>query len=249
MIEELRELVHRLRRECPWDRAQTLTSLRTQTLEEAHELSQALLEEKPGDIEEELGDLLLHVLFYAELGQEKGLWSWESVGERLKHKLIARHPHIFGQGRAQDAQAVLRQWHAQKRQEKGESLLRLPPSLLPWVFAQRVQEKVSAAGFDWESPQAMIPKLQEETQELTRALELGNLSDVEKEIGDLLFLLVHLARRIGSDAEKALHQANQKFVARWNWIEETLKKQQKTPESCSLSELESYWQASKSVYP
>lgn len=249
MIEELRALVSRLRRECPWDRAQTLTTLRPQTLEEAHELSQALLQDKPHEIEEELGDLLLHVLFYVQLGEEKGLWSWESVAERLKHKLIARHPHVFGESQAQDAESVLRQWQKQKRQEKGERPLSLPSSLPPWVFAQRVQEKVAAAGFDWETPQAMIPKLQEETQELIEALSARQPAQAEKEIGDLLFLLVHLARRIGSDAEKALHLANQKFLARWHWIEETLKTQNKTPETCSSAELESYWQASKSMYP
>ncbi|MCS6790599.1 MAG: nucleoside triphosphate pyrophosphohydrolase [Bacteroidia bacterium] len=246
----LRDVVAELRQQCPWDRSQTFQSLAPLTWEEVAELLEAIEQANPDAITEELGDVLLHVFFYAQLAQEQGLSDIEKVVERLIHKLIARHPHVYGEQRAMDAKAVIAQWEALKRQQNSNSALAgVPERLSPFIQAHRLQEKAAAWGFDWASPQSMMPKLYEELEEMRQALEQRDSTRAAQELGDVLFVLVNLARHLGLHAERALQSTNRKFRQRFAWMESELEKQQKDFRSCSIEELERYWQASKAYFP
>ncbi|RMF47570.1 MAG: nucleoside triphosphate pyrophosphohydrolase [Bacteroidetes bacterium] len=249
-LDRLQTVVAELRARCPWDRAQTFESLAPLTWEEVAELLEALQQRDPAAITEELGDVLLHVVFYARLAEEAGLTSFSEVVERLIHKLIARHPHVYGQAEAHDAQTVLARWEALKKAEKRRSpLSSVPERLPPLLQAYRLQEKAAALGFDWASPQALWPKLQEELAELHQALQKQDYTAAQAELGDVLFVLVNLARHLNLNPEQALQKTNQKFRQRFAWMEETLQKVHKDLSECSPEELESYWQASKAYYP
>lgn len=244
----LRAIVAELRQKCPWDKAQTFDSLQPHTIEEAYELIEALRERDPAAMAEELGDLLLHVYFYAQMAQEAGLFSIETVVERLIQKLIARHPHVYGDRSAQDAKAVIAQWEALKQQERGESGLGpLPERLPPLYKAYRLQEKAAAIGFDWTSLEGLFQKLGEELSELQEAL--GDPQKAASEYGDVLFVLVNLGRHLGIDPELALERTSKKFQARFRYMAQRAAQNHKTLKECTLQELESYWQASKSLYP
>ncbi|GIV24559.1 MAG: nucleoside triphosphate pyrophosphohydrolase [Bacteroidia bacterium] len=246
----LQAIVAELRERCPWDRAQTFESLAPLTWEEVAELLEAIEQRDPAGITEELGDVLLHVVFYARLAEEAGLTSLPQVVEQLIHKLIARHPHVYGQAEAHDAQTVLARWEALKQAEKQRSpLASVPERLPPLLKAYRLQEKAAALGFDWAKPQEMWPKLQEELAELQAALQKEDYPAAQTELGDVLFVLVNLARHLGLNPEQALEQTNRKFRQRFAWMEEALRKDHKDPRQCSLEELDSYWQASKAYYP
>ncbi|MEN2992352.1 MAG: nucleoside triphosphate pyrophosphohydrolase [Bacteroidia bacterium] len=246
----LRQIVAELRQRCPWDRAQTLESLLPLTWEEVAELQEAIYAENPNALAEELGDLLLHVFFYAQLAEEKSYTNLEKVAERLIHKLIARHPHVYGQATAADAQSVLRQWENLKAAQDGSpSPLRLPEGLPPLVEAYRLQEKAAALGFDWAAPEALWDKLSEELEELRKALAVRDYTEASKELGDVLFVLVNLARHLHLSPEQALRQTNRKFRQRFAWMEQQAKADAKSLQACSPEELEAYWQAAKSYYP
>ncbi|MCS6895002.1 MAG: nucleoside triphosphate pyrophosphohydrolase [Bacteroidia bacterium] len=249
-LERLREVVAELREKCPWDRAQTFESLMPLTWEETAELIEALQNGIPEAITEELGDVLLHVLFYAQLAEEKGWTTIEEVIERLTQKLIARHPHVYGTAQVQDARAVIARWEAIKRAQRGSSpLAGIPERLPPLLQSYRLQEKAAALGFDWANPQALYPKLEEELSELQNALQTQDYESAAKELGDVLFVLVNLARHLRIDPERALSATNQKFKARFAWMERQAQQDHKDLSACSSEELESYWQASKAYYP
>jgi len=249
-LDRLQTVVAELRERCPWDRAQTFESLAPLTWEEVAELIEALQQRDPASITEELGDVLLHVVFYARLAEEAGLTNFSEVVQRLIHKLIARHPHVYGQAEAHDAQTVLARWEALKKAEKRRSSLSgVPERLPPLLQAYRLQEKAAALGFDWASPQALWPKLQEELAELQKALHDKNYTAAQAELGDVLFVLVNLARHLNLNPEQALQKTNHKFRQRFAWMEEALQKEHKDLRECSLEELESFWQASKAYYP
>ncbi len=247
-LERLRAIVAELRQKCPWDQAQTFDSLQPHTIEEAYELVEALRRQEPVAMIEELGDVLLHVYFYAQIAQEAGLFSLDTVVDRLIHKLIARHPHVYGDRTAQDAKAVIAQWEALKQQERGGSVLgHLPECLPPLYMAYRLQEKAAAIGFDWTSLKGLLAKLQEELAELEAALD--DPQKAAAEYGDVLFVLVNLGRHLGLDPELALARTNKKFQQRFRYMEQRAMQAQKSLKECTLQELESYWQASKSLYP
>ncbi|MEN3041237.1 MAG: nucleoside triphosphate pyrophosphohydrolase [Bacteroidia bacterium] len=249
-LERLRNIVAELRQKCPWDRAQTFESLLPLTWEETAELIEAIESGQPEAITEELGDVLLHILFYAQLAEEKGWTNIEAVMQHLTQKLIARHPHVYGEAQAQDAKTVIARWEAIKRAQRGTSALAsIPERLPPLLQAYRLQEKAAALGFDWATPQALYPKLEEELSELRASLEAGDYESAAKELGDVLFVIVNLARHLHLDPERALSATNQKFKARFAWMEHQAQKDQKNLSSCSSEELESYWQASKVFYP
>lgn len=250
-FDRLRQIVAELRQRCPWDKAQTFESLAPLTWEEIAELLEALEQKDPDSITEELGDVLLHVFFYAQMAEEAELTSIPRVVERLIQKLIARHPHVYGEAQAADAQAVLLRWEQIKASEKGRPsfLSSIPERVPPLLQAYRLQEKAAAVGFDWATPQALWPKLEEELQELKHAISQGDYAQASAELGDVLFVLVNLARHLHLNPEKALQATNHKFRQRFAWMEEALRKQEKSLNSCSSEELESYWQASKAYYP
>lgn len=250
-LARLRAIVAELREKCPWDRAQTFQSLAPLTWEETAELLEAIEQGEPEALTEELGDVLLHVCFYAQLAEEAGLTNVEEVVERLIQKLIARHPHVYGEAQAEDAQAVIARWEALKRAEKQRSpLAGVPERLSPFLQAYRLQEKAAALGFDWASPEALWPKLEEELAELHQALQTQNYSQAAAELGDVLFVLVNLSRHLKLDPESALQKTNTKFRQRFAWMENALQQEHnKTLRECSLEELERYWQASKAYYP
>lgn len=249
-FDRLRAIVAELREKCPWDRAQTFQSLMPLTWEETAELLDAIDRGSPAALTEELGDVLLHVLFYARLAEEQGWTDIQQVIERLIQKLIARHPHVYGEAQAGDAQAVIARWEAIKRAEKGSSpLASIPERLPPLLQAYRLQEKAAALGFDWADPSALYPKLTEELNELNEALQRNDYENAAKELGDVLFVLVNLARHLGLNPERALALTNAKFRQRFDWMEQQAQADKKDLRACSPEELESYWQASKAHYP
>jgi len=249
-VDRLRQIVAELRQKCPWDKAQTFQTMSPLTIEEAYELVEAVWQGDDTAIIEELGDVLLHVFFYARIAEEAGRFSIETVVERLNQKLIARHPHVYGEARAADAKAVLAQWEKLKTAEKDRSVIGgLPERLPPLLKAYRMQEKAAAVGFDWSSLRGLLEKLDEELSELRKAIETDNLSEAAAELGDVLFVLVNLGRHLGIDPERALHQTNEKFEKRFQYMEKRLKETQKSFSECDLAELEFYWQQSKSLYP
>ncbi|MCS7298197.1 MAG: nucleoside triphosphate pyrophosphohydrolase [Bacteroidia bacterium] len=250
IFSQLKGIVAELREKCPWDRIQTFESLRPLTWEEISELLEAIDQGNPAAITEELGDVLLHVFFYARLAEEKGWTDVETVVRQLIHKLTARHPHVYGEASAQDAKAVVARWEASKRNQGPSALLSgVPERLSPLLQAYRLQEKAAALGFDWAHPQALLPKLEEELRELREALQQEDYTAAAQELGDVLFVLVNLARHLHLDPERALSMTNMKFRQRFAWMEAQAQAEQKDLRTCSPEELESYWQAAKAYYP
>lgn len=214
-LERLTGVLKRLRAECPWDRKQTFESLRPNTVEEAHELSEAILSGNSEAIKEEAGDVLLHVLFYALLASEQGAFDFSDIADSLTDKLIYRHPHIYGHVQADTPEAVKKNWEALKLKRKTGGLLSgVPRSLPALVKAYRLGEKASSVGFDWKSPADVWAKVKEEVAEIE---EPG--ADLEEEFGDLFFALAQAARLHGVDPDAAAERANRKFIARFNYME------------------------------
>ena len=240
-----------LRVHCPWDAKQTNESLRPNTIEETYELAQALLEGNDEEIRKELGDVLLHVLFYSRIGDEKGAFDIADVADALDRKLIFRHPHVFGDVDVHnDAHKVEQNWEQIKLKEKdgNRSILAGVPRALPaLVKAFRVQEKAANAGFDWEKPEDVWAKVQEEIGEVSEAISRGEAGDIEAEFGDLLFSVINAARLYKVNPENALERTNRKFIARFNHIEEGAKAKGKTLKDMSLAEMEELWQEAKTI--
>jgi ATP diphosphatase len=240
--------VHRLRQECPWDREQTTRSILPHLLEEAYEALEALEKGPPEEACEELGDLLLQVLFHCELAAERGDFGLEDVVQRLREKLVRRHPHVFGEAEARTAQEVLRNWSrikaAERRDDGGTpaSVLDGVPSSLPALLrAERYAEKASRVGFDWPDAASVLPKIREELGELQSALASGDTGAVERELGDLLFALASFGRKTGTSAEIALRRASDRFRERFVRMEERLRRQGRDIHGATPAELEELW--------
>lgn len=240
---ELMEVVYELRQKCPWDREQTWDTLRHLTLEEVHELNDALLSNDSGEVRKELGDLLLHILFYAMIAEEEGKFHLGDIAESLRIKLIARHPHVYGETVAKDAETVKQNWEQIKLQEGAKGVLAGVPSGLPsLVKAYRLGEKAASVGFDWKEVQGVREKVSEELAELDSA-------DTEEtrleELGDLLFTLASYARHLGINPDTALERANAKFKSRFEKLETEAKLQGHSIRDLSMEELDSLWNAVK----
>lgn len=255
------DILDTLRVKCPWDAKQTNESLRANTVEEVFELCDALIRNDNADIAKELGDVLLHVLFYSKIGEEKGDFDIVTVCDALANKLIFRHPHVYGQVEADTAHQVAMNWEQLKLKEKGgnRSILAGVPAALPALIkAYRIQEKVSNAGFDWEKPADVWAKVQEEISEFSEeALKFETKADLsseqrskmEAEMGDVLFSLINVARLYGIHPDNALERTNKKFIARFNNIEAAASAQGKSIKDLTLGEMEEIWQNSKKQNP
>lgn len=242
------DTLDRLRVECPWDRKQTNDSLRPNTIEEVFELSDALLSNDSTNIKKELGDVLLHVLFYAKIGEEKGDFDIASVADALNEKLIFRHPHIFGTVNAKDAHEVEQNWEQIKLKEKGGNktvLSGVPAALPPLIKAYRIQEKAANIGFDWEQPSQVWDKVNEEVAEFEAAVDSMSGDEQEAEMGDVLFSLVNAARLYKIHPDTALERTNKKFISRFNYIEESARKCGKNIKDLTLGELDQLWNEAK----
>ncbi|MCM1033446.1 MAG: nucleoside triphosphate pyrophosphohydrolase [Odoribacter sp.] len=237
-----------LRVKCPWDAKQTNESLRPNTIEEVYELAQALLEGEPAEIKKELGDVLLHILFYSKIADENGRFDIADVADALNAKLIFRHPHVFGTVKADDAHQVEQNWEDIKLKERGGNrtvLAGVPAALPALVKAFRVQEKAANVGFDWEKPAQVWDKVKEETAEVSEALAQGDGSAIEEEFGDLLFSVINAARLYKVNPENALERTNRKFIARFNYIEQQAIASGRTIRELTLDEMEALWQQAK----
>jgi MazG family protein len=246
----LLEIMDRLRAECPWDRKQTLESLRYLTIEEMYELSDAILEKDLDGIKKELGDLMLHLVFYAKIGSEAGAFDMKDVLDHINAKLIHRHPHIFGDVKVSNARQVKDNWEKIKLQEKGNRsvLSGVPGSLPAIVKAYRIQEKASGVGFDWDSADQVWDKVLEELSELKEAVHKDMSHELqEHELGDLLFAIVNYARFIDVNPEDALERTNKKFITRFQFIEEKAKEGNKPLNEMTLEEMEVFWNEAKKL--
>lgn len=237
-----------LRVKCPWDAKQTNESLRPNTVEEVFELAQALLDDDAAEIKKELGDVLLHVLFYSKIASETDRFDFADVADAINEKLIFRHPHVFGEVKAYDAEAVSRNWEQIKLKEKGgnRSVLAGVPRALPaLVKSYRIQEKAANVGFDWEKREDVWAKVSEELGEVGQAIASGEQGDIEAEFGDLLFSVVNAARLFGVNPENALERTNRKFISRFNHVEERARENGRELRDMTLAEMDEYWNEAK----
>jgi len=235
-----------LREKCPWDKKQTIESLRHLTIEETYELVDAISESDYKGIREELGDLLLHILFYSKIGAEKNEFTLTEVIEGICEKLIVRHPHIYGDVIVQDEEEVKKNWEKIKLKEGKKSVLGGVPKTLPSIVkAIRLQEKSQQVGFEWENTDQVWGKVEEELLELKQAVEEKNTDHIEDELGDVFFSLVNLARFLKVDAENALERTNKKFIHRFTRMEEEANKQNKLLHDMTLEEMDALWNSIK----
>ena len=241
------EIVDKLRVECPWDRKQTNHSLRPLTIEETYELSDAILKEDHKETQIELGDLLLHILFYAKIAEEKDLYTIENVCNSLCDKLIYRHPHIFGSAEAKNSEAVEKNWAILKlREGKNKTVLGgVPQSLPSLIKAYRIQDKARGVGFDWKNKEDVWAKVKEEIDEVQTEINAKNHDALEEEFGDLLFSLVNAARLYGIEPDTALERTNKKFTKRFNYLEKKAKEQGKNVKELTLEEMDALWEEAK----
>ncbi|QCD35813.1 nucleoside triphosphate pyrophosphohydrolase [Muribaculum gordoncarteri] len=239
-----------LRVECPWDRKQTNESLRPNTIEEVYELCEALLNSDKANIKKELGDVLLHILFYSKIGEESGDFDIADVAEALNAKLIFRHPHVFGDTKVNDSHDVEQNWEQIKLKEKGGNktvLAGVPKSLPAMIKADRIQEKASNVGFDWDERSQVWDKVREEIGEVAKEIDAMSQDRMEAEFGDLFFSLVNAARLYGVNPENALERTNQKFISRFNYVEAAAKKAGRNLREMTLAEMDELWNEAKSI--
>jgi XTP/dITP diphosphohydrolase len=248
-FERLLTIMDDLRTGCPWDRKQTLESLRYLTIEEVYELSDAILDKDMQEIKKELGDLMLHMVFYAKIGSETNDFDMADVLNSISEKLIYRHPHVYSDVEANDAETVKQNWEKLKLKEGRESVLDgVPLSLPAMVKAYRIQEKVRGVGFDWERPEQVWEKVQEELEEFHVEVEQTRDKDkMEAEFGDLLFSLVNYARFLDINPEDALERTNKKFIKRFKYLESESKKEGKNIADMTLAEMDVYWNRAKTL--
>lgn len=216
------DVLERLRVDCPWDREQTIESLRTNTIEEVYELSDAILKGQHEELKKELGDVLLHIVFYSQIAQEQGDFDLADVCHALCDKLIYRHPHVYGEATAESTDIVLERWEELKRKEKdgNKTVLSGVPSSLPALIkAYRIQDKARGVGFDWEQPEEVWTKVREELDELQEAITSGSVEDTEAEFGDFLFSVINVARKYKVNPDDALERTNEKFIRRFGYVE------------------------------
>lgn len=247
-FKRLLDIMDELREKCPWDSKQTFESLRYLTIEETYELSDAIIDKQYGEMSKELGDLLLHIVFYSKIGAEQQLFDIADVANGICEKLIRRHPHIFGDVKAETAEDVKNNWEKIKlKQEGNRSVLGgVPVSLPAMVKSYRIQEKAKGVGFDWNNAEEVWNKVEEEVGELK--VELENKSNrVEEEFGDVLFALINYARFINVNPEDALEKTNRKFIKRFQYIEQKAKEAGRFIGDLTLNEMEAYWQEAKTT--
>ncbi|MDB4241859.1 nucleoside triphosphate pyrophosphohydrolase [Polaribacter sp.] len=245
----LLDIMDELREKCPWDKKQTLESLRHLTIEETYELADAILDNDLQEIKKELGDVLLHIVFYAKIGSEKKAFDIGDVANSISDKLISRHPHIYGDVKVENEEDVKRNWEQLKLKEGKKSVLEGVPKSLPAVVkASRIQEKVAGVGFDWEKPEQVWKKVQEELEELNEEIKKGNKENTEKEFGDVLFSMINYARFIDVNPENALEKTNKKFINRFQFLEKIAKKEGKNISEMTFAEMDVYWEKSKEFF-
>ena len=245
-FERLLNIMDDLREKCPWDKKQTLETLRHLTIEETYELSDAILKNDKTEIKKEIGDILLHIVFYAKIGSETNDFDITSVINSLCDKLIFRHPHIYGDVVADDAETVIQNWEKIKQTEGNKGALSGVPSSMPSLIkALRIQDKARAIGFDWDKPEQVWEKVQEELAELQVEVEANNHAKLESEFGDVIFSLINYARFLKVNPEDALEKTNQKFMYRFNYMEAKIKAQGKALADCTLAEMDVFWNEAK----
>ena len=245
----LLDIMDELRLKCPWDKKQTFQSLRHLTIEETYELGDAILNNDLEEIKKELGDVLLHIIFYAKIGSETNHFDIADVANEISEKLIYRHPHIYSDVKVKDEKEVQQNWEKLKLKEGKESVLEgVPVSLPSMVKANRIQDKVSGVGFDWEKPEQVWEKVQEELSELNDEIIKGNSDKIEAEFGDVLFSMVNYARFINVNPENALERTNKKFINRFKYLEKAAKEDGKLLQDMSLKEMDVFWDESKKIY-
>lgn len=246
----LLDIMDELREKCPWDNAQTNESLRANTIEETYELAEAIINNSDQEIKKELGDLLLHVVFYAKIGEEKQVFDMADVCNAICDKLVFRHPHVFGDSHADSASSVEKSWEQIKLQEKGGNgsvLAGVPSSLPSLVKAYRIQDKARNSGFDWNKRRDVWDKVKEEIGELEAEIENLDQDKTEKEFGDVLFSIINAARLYKVNPDNALERTNQKFIYRFNYMERKIKEQGRSLKEMTLDEMEAIWQEAKRV--
>ena len=242
----LLDIMELLRNECPWDKKQTIESLRHLTIEETYELSESILKGDKNDIKQELGDILLHIVFYSKIASEENAFDIKDVIDKICEKLIYRHPHIFGKVKVADESDVKKNWEVLKLKEGKNNLLSGVPNSLPSLIkAQRIQEKASGVGFDWNTVEEVWLKVQEELFELKVEIQNGNRSKIEEEFGDFLFSIVNYARFLNIESDTVLEKANQKFTKRLLFIENNANKKGKLINELGQSELNNLWLEAK----
>jgi MazG family protein len=247
---KLIEIMNDLREKCPWDKKQTVQSLRQMTIEETYELADAITEEDWMGIKEELGDLLLHIVFYAKIGSEQKQFELDEVINGICEKLIARHPHIYGDVKVKDAEDVKSNWEKLKLKEGKKSVISgVPQSLPATVKAMRLQEKAKQVGFEWDTQEQVWEKVEEEMNELKSAITEDNQGKIEEEFGDVVFSLINYARFLQVDAENALEKTNKKFIHRFTQMEQQALRSGKDLHSMTLQEMDAIWENIKQQRP
>jgi XTP/dITP diphosphohydrolase len=239
-------IMDELREKCPWDKKQTVQTLRQLTIEETYELADAITEKDWKGIKEELGDLLLHIVFYSKIGEEQGQFTLEQVLQGISEKLISRHPHIYGDVKVNDEEDVKRNWEKLKMKEGKKSVLAgVPPSLPAMVKSMRLQEKARQVGFEWETKEQVWDKVEEEVGELKEVIDTGEQERIEEEFGDLMFSMINYARFLQIDAENALERTNKKFIHRFTMMEQQALSSGKDLKEMTLEEMDSIWNSIK----
>ncbi|MDM1067290.1 nucleoside triphosphate pyrophosphohydrolase [Myroides odoratimimus] len=245
-IDRLLTILDELRVKCPWDKKQTFDSLKNLTVEEMYELVDAITEADTDEMKKELGDLLMHIVFYAKIGSEQSLFDIKDIADSISDKLIFRHPHIYGDVKVDSEKDVLANWEKLKLKEGNRSVLAGVPKGLPALIkAYRIQEKASGVGVDWDEASDVWQKVEEEIEEFKVEVKADNQDLMEEEFGDILFTLVNYARHKGIDPEKALARSNSKFISRFNIVEELVNKEKGGFEDVTLQDLDQYWNKAK----
>lgn len=245
-FERLLIIMDELRFQCPWDKKQTMESLRHLTIEEVYELGDAILDNDLDEVKKELGDVLLHIVFYSKIGSETKAFDIADVCNSICDKLIERHPHIYGDVVVEDEEEVKRNWEQIKLKEGKTSVLQgVPKSLPAMVKANRIQDKVAGVGFDWEQPEQVFEKVEEELKELKVEIEKGDQDTIESEFGDVLFSMINYARFLNVNPENALERTNKKFIKRFTYLESKAKSLNKSLKDMTLSEMDVFWEEAK----
>ena len=248
-FQRLLNIMDDLRAQCPWDKKQTMQSLRHLTIEETYELGDAILDNDLQEVKKELGDLLLHIVFYAKIGSETGDFDIADVANGVCEKLIIRHPHIYGDVKVDDEEDVKRNWEKIKLKEGNKSVLGgVPKSLPALVKASRIQDKAAGVGFDWDNIDDVFAKVKEEIEELHAEVKAQKHTAIEAEFGDVLFSLINYARFLKVNPEDALERTNKKFIARFQYLERKAAESGKSLRDMTLAEMETYWQEAKGVF-
>ncbi len=247
-FERLLDIMDELREQCPWDNKQTFESLRHLTIEETYELGDAILDNDLQEIKNELGDLLLHIVFYAKIGSEQNTFDIGDVANEICEKLINRHPHIYGDTKVDGADQVIKNWESIKLKEGKNSVLEgVPKSLPALVKAFRIQEKAAGVGFEWDNAKDVLDKVKEEITEFNQEVEDQNHDKMEDEFGDVIFSLINYARYLKINPESALERTNKKFIKRFKYIEESAKNEGKVINELTLDQMEAFWNKAKNI--